>query len=226
MPQLPLFPLQIVVFPGETVPLHIFEPRYRQLVKDTLASGEPFGIVLSRRSSNRRQTRPEASEEREPTHEIGCTVRLESQDAFPDGRYNIECVGEQRFRILEKLGERPYWVAEVELLEDPADAFSEGALTASEETAEHYREHLGLALTLQNCWQRSYRLPRRPADLVNHIAASIEAPESVKQEVLKSESTLEQLRLLSRILRASNRQLLERVRIHHQQRYRGLGVGN
>lgn len=221
MPELPLFPLQIVVFPGESVPLHIFEPRYRQLVKDTVESGEPFGIVLTRR------TRQQASsEDREPTHEVGCTVRMESTESFPDGRFNIACVGERRFRIIEKLGERPYWVANVEFLDDPNDAESPEAYISYDTSASLYREHLGLALALQNSWQRTYRLPSRPNPLVYHIASSIEAPASVKQEVLKSESTVEQLNLLSRILRASNRQLMDRVSLHHQQRYEGLGVGN
>lgn len=221
MPELPLFPLQIVVFPGETVPLHIFEPRYRQLVKDTLESGEPFGIVLTKR------TRQSATQQdREPTHEVGCTVRLETSEAFPDGRFNIGCIGERRFRIVDKLGERPYWIAEVEYLEDPDDMESDGAYVAHDAAAELYRDHLGLALALQNSWQRSYRLPRRPYSLVNHIASRIEAPATVKQEILKSESAIEQLNLLSRILRASNRQLSDRVHLHHRQRYEGLGVGN
>lgn len=221
MPELPLFPLQIVVFPGETVPLHIFEPRYRQLVKDTLQTGEPFGIVLTQRG--RQAGSPE---DREPTHEVGCTVRMESNEAFPDGRFNIGCIGERRFRIIEKLGERPYWVAEVEFIDDPDDRDSDGAYVACDAAADLYRVHLGLALALQNSWQRSYRLPRQPYPLVNHIASRIEAPATVKQEVLKSESTVEQLNLLSRILRASNRQLTDRVHLHHRQRYEGLGVGN
>ena len=222
MPEIPLFPLQIVVFPGQEVPLHIFEPRYRQLVRDTLESDEPFGIVLVRRA------RPPGgpSTDREPTHEIGCTVRLEAVEEFPDGRWNIGCIGERRFRIIEKVGERPYWVAEVEYLDDQPDAESEQAYQVFGETAEVYREHLGLALALQNSWQRTYRLPRRPLQLVNHIAARIEAPPSVKQEVLKAETTVEQLNLLARILRGSNRQLHDRVNMHHQQRYEGLGVGN
>ena len=221
MPELPLFPLQIVVFPGESVPLHIFEPRYRQLVKDTLESGEPFGIVLTRRT--RQAATPE---DREPIHEVGCTVRMESNEAFPDGRFNIGCIGERRFRVIEKLGERPYWVANVEYLDDPPDSESADAYTVSHSAAELYREHLGLALALQNSWQRTYRLPRQPTPLVNHIASSIEAPATVKQEVLKSESAVEQLNLLSRVLRASNRQLHDRVHLHHRQRYEGLGVGN
>ena len=224
MAELALFPLQIVVFPGEETPLHIFEPRYRQLVKDTAESGDPFGIVLMKRGAQR--SRGGMATSAEETHEIGCTVRMESAEAFPDGRYNILCRGERRFRILEMLGERPYWVAEVEYLDDPSDAEGEAAGAAGAETAELYREHLHFNLALQNSWQRSYRLPRRPAALVNHIGAQVEAPPSVKQEVLKSESAVEQLRLLARVLRAANRQLIDRVDLHRRQRYQGLGVGN
>ncbi len=221
MPEIPLFPLQIVVFPGESVPLHIFEPRYRQLVHDTVQTGEPFGIVLTRRT---RQTA--TPEDREPTHEIGCSVRMESHEAFPDGRFNITCSGERRFRIVEKLGERPYWVAEVEYLDHPPDSESAEAYIAYNAAAELYRGHLDLALALQNSWQRTYRLPARPIPLVNRIASGIEAPASVKQEVLKSDSAVAQLNLLSRILRASNHQLTDRVHLHRRQRYEGLGVGN
>ncbi len=225
MPELPLFPLQIVVFPGEEVPLHIFEPRYRQLVKDTAESGASFGIVLTRRGRGMGGQGMDPAD-REPTHEIGCTVRMEATEAFPDGRYNIMCRGERRFRIIEKLGERPYWVAEVEFLDDPADAYSAAAGQAYVDTAALYREHLGLALALQNSWQRRYRLPSGSVELVNHIGSRLEAPPSVKQEVLKAETAVEQLNLLSRVLRTTNRQLQDRVELHHRQRYSGLGAGN
>ena len=113
MPRLPLFPLQIVVFPGEEVPLHIFEPRYRQLVRDMNDAGEPFGIALLRRGA-----------QAEETHEIGCTVRIEQTEPFPDGRFNIMCRGEQRFRIIQRLDAAPYWIADVEFLDDPGDSDS------------------------------------------------------------------------------------------------------
>lgn len=225
MVELALFPLQIVVFPSEEVPLHIFEPRYRQLVKDTAESGNPFGIVLTRRGRSGAARGPDP-QDREPTHEIGCTVRMEATEAFPDGRYNIMCRGERRFRIVERLGERPYWVAEVEFLDDPPDAYSQAAGEAYVDAAKLYREHLGLALALQNSWQRRFRLPSGAIELVNHIGSRLEAPPTVKQEVLKAETTVEQLNLLSRVLRTTNRQLLDRVELHHRQRYSGLGAGN
>lgn len=216
MTQLALFPLQIVVFPGEEVPLHIFEPRYRQLVQDVAQSGDPFGIVLAKH----------APRGREEWHDVGCTVRMESAEAFPDGRFNIGCRGEQRFRIVERLGERPYWIAEVDLLDDPGDGRDDGTIDAAETTAELYREHLGMSLALENSWQRRYRLPADPVRLVNHVGSRLEAPNTVKQEVLRSESALEQLRLLARMLRSANRSLEGRVALHRQARWQGLGVAN
>ena len=215
MPRLPLFPLQIVVFPGEEVPLHIFEPRYRKLVRDMNDSGEPFGIALLRRGA-----------QAEETHEIGCTVRIEQTEPFPDGRFNVMCRGEQRFRIIQRLDAAPYWIAEVEFLDDPGDSDSDDAYAACTETAELYRQHLRMALALQNSWQRRFRLPARPIRLINHIGSRVEAPPSVKQEVLKAGTAVEHLRLLARLLRATNRQLTDRVGLHQRQRWSGLGVAN
>ena len=216
MTQIALFPLQIVVFPGEEVPLHIFEPRYRQLVQDIAQSGDPFGIVLAKH----------APRGREEWHEVGCTVRLESAEAFADGRFNILCRGERRFRIVERLGERPYWVAEVDLLDDPDDAGSDAAADGAEVASELYREHLQLSLALENSWQRRYPLPSDPVRLVNHIGARFDAPNTVKQEVLRSDSALEQLRLFTRVLRSANRSLEGRVELHRQAHWQGLGVAN
>lgn len=217
MTELALFPLQIVVFPGEEAPLHIFEPRYRQLVRDISDSGDPFGIVLSKRT-------PRQGEEE--WHEVGCSVRMESAEAFPDGRFNITCRGERRFRVLRRLGERPYWTAEVEWIADADEREEADAEEGAEATAELYREHLALSLALENCWQRRYRLPRRPSRLVNHIGSRIEAPPTVKQEVLKAETALEQLRLLARMLRSANRTMEGRVELHRRQHWHGLGAAN
>lgn len=215
MTRLPLFPLQIVVFPNETVPLHIFEPRYRQLVRDMTGADAPFGIALLRRGG-----------QAEETHEIGCSVRIQQTEPFPDGRYNVICLGERRFRIVERLDAAPYWIAEVEYLDDPADSEHVDAYSAASETAQLYRQHLGMTLALENLWQRRFSLPTSPIRLINHIGARVEAPPSVKQEVLKAPTAVEQLRLLARLLRATNRQLADRVGLHQRQRWSGLGAAN
>lgn len=96
---LPLFPLGIVLCPGESVPLHIFEDRYRELVRYCLETEEPFGIVLA---------------EDEEIARIGCTARIERVlHRYDDGRLDILAVGEERFLIEEVQQERMYLTARV-----------------------------------------------------------------------------------------------------------------
>jgi Lon protease-like protein len=82
-----LFPLALVVLPGEVLPLHIFEPRYKRLIGEVRASGDEFGIVLQRDDS---------------IAECGCTVRMiEVLEEFEDGRLDILVEGRRRFRLFE-----------------------------------------------------------------------------------------------------------------------------
>ena len=83
--RLPLFPLHQVMFPNEVVALHIFEPRYRQMLKDVLAGDRTFGIVLIRSGW-------ESGEPADP-YEIGTTALIRDSEIFPDGRANISVVG-------------------------------------------------------------------------------------------------------------------------------------
>ena len=102
--RLPLFPLHTVLFPGAVLPLHIFEPRYRQLVTE----GDDFGIVLIREGREALSV-PEV-------HGVGTVAHLERVEALPDGRFNVLVRGIDRFRIAH-LGEPdPYLVAHVESL--------------------------------------------------------------------------------------------------------------
>lgn len=113
---LPLFPLpNVVMFPGQLLPLHIFEPRYRQMVADA-REGEPFiGMVL---------WRPGQTPDIAP---IACLGRMMQHVALPDGRSNILLKGLTRARIDEELDGKPYRRARVTLLasEEPPSAFSE-----------------------------------------------------------------------------------------------------
>jgi ATP-dependent Lon protease len=94
---LPLFPLGMVLFPGEAVPLHIFEYRYREMVRYCLETDEPFGIVLV---------------EDERLASIGCTARIERVlRRYEDGRYDIVARGEDRFAIDAVKQERAYLTA-------------------------------------------------------------------------------------------------------------------
>lgn len=122
--EIALFPLSnVVLFPRVHCPLHIFEPRYRQMTADALAGTRRIGMIA---------VRPEqqaAMAGDPPLFAIGCAGTIEQADRRPDGRYDIVLLGTQRFRIVEEIprsGERLYRSARVEMLSDRFDEAREG----------------------------------------------------------------------------------------------------
>jgi Lon protease-like protein len=108
VPQIGLFPLELVLLPTERVPLHIFEDRYRELIGESLADGTEFGIVL---------------EDADGLREVGTSTGvLEVVHTFDDGRMNILDEGRRRFRVVELTEGRSYRTAEVEPFEDEGEA--------------------------------------------------------------------------------------------------------
>lgn len=121
---LPLFPLaQVALFPHARVPLHVFEPRYRQMTARALAGDRRIGMIA---------VRPEHAEAlagNPALFAIGCAGVVEEATRRDDGRYDVVLRGTERFRIVEESppdGQRLYRVARVELLEDPFDEAQEG----------------------------------------------------------------------------------------------------
>ncbi|MGY1813222.1 LON peptidase substrate-binding domain-containing protein [Blastococcus sp. SYSU D00820] len=117
---IPLFPLGTPLFPGVVLPLQVFEPRYRRLMHDLLATPGPledrsFGVVAIRQGWEVEQVSPA-----EALYDIGCTARLQTVRPQPDGGFRIVTVGGSRFRLLDVLvaDDPPYLQAEVEWLAD------------------------------------------------------------------------------------------------------------
>src|SRR5213078_1537916 len=112
MPELGLFPLPIVLLPTERIPLHIFEPRYRELIEECIESGADFGLVL---------TDGEGA-----VHEIGTRASIaQVLDRLDDGRLNVVVEGGERFRLLELTSGRSFTTGIVEDVDDedePASA--------------------------------------------------------------------------------------------------------
>lgn len=111
MTALPMFPLGSVLLPGEPLPLHVFEPRYRALVRhllDEAAAGRPpeFGVVLIERGSE-----VGGADQRSP---VGTVARVLEVGELPDGRYVLATVGVRRIRVVEWLPDDPYPVADVD----------------------------------------------------------------------------------------------------------------
>jgi Lon protease-like protein len=111
MDEIGLFPLNLVLVPGEQAPLHVFEPRYRELIGECLDFGNDFGLVL---------------EDDEGLREVGtrCNV-VEVIDRFPDGRLNVVVEATERFQLLELTDGHTYRTAEIETLPDESDTPSE-----------------------------------------------------------------------------------------------------
>jgi len=112
---LPLFPLpNVVLFPSVFLPLHIFEPRYREMVADALASDRMIGMVLLRPGWQRDY------EGRPPIYPVGCSGVITHFEKLPDGEYNIVLRGLDRFRIVEEDDQRSYRRAVIEPLVERA----------------------------------------------------------------------------------------------------------
>ena len=215
---LPLFPLNQVLFPGQEQALHIFEPRYRQLVQETIDESTPFGIALIREGH---EVGGGAT-----THDVGCAVQLKHVQGLPDGRFNIVCQGTQRFRVLAPLGEDPYLRAEVEFLPDPQDADDEPAAGLTPAVAAQFRRYAALTLALQDSWQRQIPHPIRPVPFADYVAARLDVSAPVKQEVLKEPSAFRRLEFLLRVLQKENEALAQRVLLHRRRKLDGLGAVN
>ena len=101
---LPLFPLDLVLFPGVPLPLHIFEPRYREMIAECLDEKKPFGVVRA---------------SQEGVADIGCTAEiLEVTKRYDDGRVDILTRGVERFEVLQVNDDRSFLRAEISLIED------------------------------------------------------------------------------------------------------------
>ncbi len=205
--ELPVFPLPVVLFPGVPLPLHIFEPRYRQMLTDIRVSNNLFGVSYFD-PSNSEQDVP-------PTGHVGCVAEVSETQTFPDGRSNILTLGVIRYRI-ESYLERgdPYLVARVSYFEDGEEDQSSVAESARE-VAETFTRIAQAVRTLNderaNLPDISNTEPQRLSFLV---AAAMEIDAEVKQELLELTSTSVRLERLRGMLSLAVKSYEERARMH------------
>lgn len=109
---LPLFPLNLVLYPGQRLPLHIFEPRYQEMVRDCLEHDNPFGVILY---------------EEEKMADMGCTAVIkEVVEEYDDGRMDILVEGDERFRVSDIRQEKAYITVDAETVEDSEGETEQG----------------------------------------------------------------------------------------------------
>ncbi|GEL19477.1 LON peptidase substrate-binding domain-containing protein [Pseudonocardia asaccharolytica] len=205
---LPLFPLGTVLLPGAPLPLHIFEPRYRQLTFDLVTGVVPdkqFGIVAMR-DGWAPDTHGMAG-----LHEVGCTAELLDARRLPDGRFNIVTRGARRFRLRELDAEsRPYLMGTVEYLPDDPAAASDASISALAAAARAaYRRYCATARRNDD-WSEPG--PDVSPDALAHVlAADCVLPVDDRQRLLEQTCPAKRLRMVRAILTRET-ELLTRLR--------------
>lgn len=214
--ELPLFPLPVVLFPGVPLPLHIFEPRYRQLLLDIRITNNLFGVAYFDPAS--------ATTDMPQAGHVGCVAEVSETQVLPDGRSNIMTLGVIRFR-LESYVETgdPYLVAKVSYFEDE----DEDEATLAGPTKEVAETFTRIAQAVRTINDERSTLPditdTEPQKLSFLVAAAMELEAEVKQELLELRSTFERLERLRVMLSLAVKGYEERARIHELAKGNGHG---
>jgi Lon protease-like protein len=201
--ELPIFELPLVLLPGELLPLHIFEDRYKRMISRCLEQGEPFGVVFRDTEGGARR--------------IGCEARVtEVTERFEDGRLNIVVTGERPFKVLDRFEAADFPAGEVEPVDAPGEDAEEdtdpadGASSAREAFAELVERVGG---------EEPDPAALEALDSYG-IAARVELPPDTKQRLLELRSEPERMTILARALGAlvdtvaRSREIAERARMN------------
>ena len=196
----PIFPLpNVVLFPGTYLPLHIFEPRYRQMTEAALDGDQVIGMVLIRPDEDPMQPRA-------PVFGVGCAGRIVESERLPDGRFNLLLHGARRFRIAREAESKALFRrVEAELLPDPS--FPELApevqrlLTRTRGQLEARMLELVALTAPESAAQLGERMRALdPLLLQNALGFGLDCPTLEKQSLLETEDPVAQSELLLRLL--------------------------
>ena len=180
MSLLPIFPLDLVLFPGAPLPLHIFEPRYKELIAECLEEKKVFGMVRAKENA---------------VAEVGCTAAiLNVIKEYEDGRLDIAAEGKQRFSILQLNHERSFLQAEVEWFEDEGiSAVPQSEAETAIKLHEQLFQILGQTAEVEN------NVPALSFYLANELPVDLD----FKQAILEMKSEAERLETLIEYYRAT-----------------------
>lgn len=189
-PTIPIFPLpNVVLFPNVFLPLHIFEPRYKQMVDDALNGDRIIGMMLLRPGWERDY------EGRPPVYPVGCAGVITHAERLPDGRFNIVLRGMEKFRVTGEEADRAYRLAHVEPVPEPSFDSVRTAMRGE-------RRRLEALLVPQPEGQTDRKVPSAmpDEDLVNALAQYLEFDPVEKQALLERDGVLDRCRSLIELL--------------------------
>lgn len=188
---LPLFPLQVVLFPHMALPLHVFEPRYQQMIGDCLEAGHSFGVVAIREGSETGPATP---------YDVGTLAKIVRIDRMDDGRMNLLVMGASRFEIVETSDDRAYLRGRIRIIPESGDDLDATA-RLTETTAIAFREYSNLLRELVGQKADDAEPPMEPELLSYLIAAALNLQLPEKQALLTEARTDARLLVELRLLR-------------------------
>lgn len=195
-----MFPLGTVLFPGVVTPLHIFEDRYRAMMRDLLRTPDPgdrvFGVVAIREGYEVGDHGVQSA------HRVGTLVQVTEVETYPDGTFDIEVTGRQRLRMEEMHTSGEYFTASVDLLDDVAEPGAVLAATEALGVFEQYRQELS---EMRGGPVLAGSLPADPAYLSYSLAATCLLTLRERQALLEADSAVERLTMLAHSLRSEMR---------------------
>ena len=204
---LPVFPLPLVLLPNEFLPLHIFEDRYKQLLKDALEERKLFGINFFE-PKDEAGTRPQ-------TGTVGCVAEVRENQLLPDGRSNILTMGVIRYRLLEYVESAdPYPVGDVIFFEDEAES-DEILAPLADEVYELFQRVAKAAFKLSGGRGRFPDIPKTaPEQLSFLVTAAFNLDNELKYQMLETTSTSNRLEKLRDILYQAVNKMEDTAEIH------------
>jgi Lon protease-like protein len=202
--ELPLFPLNVVLFPGMRMPLHIFEERYKAMIGECVEREQPFGVVLIKEGK-------EVGDPAEPLR-TGTSARITKVVRLEEGRMNIVTHGERRFELVDVTQQRPYLVGRVRYLEEAAGDVPFELLSEAREGQTALLRHLA---ALAGGWIAKVEVPEDPVQLsfaaIATVASTIDLPAQLRQRLLEAPTARERLKLLLPIIHRGNQILQQQV---------------
>ena len=204
---LPIFPLPLVMVPGELVPLHIFEERYRKMLRDVEAGDGFFGLSYFEPSND--------LVEAPATGSVGCVAELRESELMPDGRSNILTLGIVRYRLNELIDSgEPYLVGDLEFFEDEAESETEVEPLADEVFVLFERMAKAAFKMSGARGETPEILQTSPEALSFLITAALNFDNEKKYKLLTTTSTIERLVTLKEVLTRAVTPMEESADIH------------
>jgi Lon protease-like protein len=195
---IPLFPLpQTVFYPNTVLPLHIFEPRYRQMVADALENGRKIGMILLKPGWEDNYYAAPA------TVAVGCVGEIENHTRLEDGKYNMALKGLSRFKIVGETEGKPYRLATIELLPEINDQSLTGSPSSrKEELIRHCHEYIRL-LPSGERFKKEMRLSTCTTlgHLTDQIAYQLNLTVEQKQKLLEKQDVLSRTEIIHSMLK-------------------------